>query len=497
MPKFYNLARMSVSGTPGTGTITLGSAVSGHLTFAAAGVADGEVVAYGIRDGANSEIGFGVYTAAGTTLTRNVSSSTNANAPISCTSAAEVYITIRAQDVMQQGLSPGGRLTLTSNTPVMIADALAQTTVYYTPYRGSYVPLYDGQSFVPVDFAQLSQLTTDTTKSPAAALPDSCYDIFVWNDAGTLRATRGPNWTKSATVTMTIANPCVVTWAAHGLAEGDPVVFTNSGGALPTGITAGTTYYVSRSPAAGTFSFSTSLANAASNTRVTTSGTQSGTHTATNRTRLRGTGAGTTELTLVKGLYVNTNAITNGPAAQRGTYVGTIRTNASSQVDWDFGELSLTSVKFNVWNAFNRVMMVGYVFDGSGSYTYTSNANRAAHGSIEMQARFVVGLREDTILVSLTNDHATVAVQGAICFGFIGFNCTDGANPSGMGIKLANQLFTSAPTSTGIATVPNCTGRWLPAPGAYYVTALESSDNTNANSFNTNGDSSLAIQMMA
>jgi len=76
------------------------------------------------------------------------------------------------------------------------------------------------------------------------------------------------------TCTMTIATPCVVTDATHGLSINDPVVFRTTG-ALPTGITAGTTYYIiSAGFAAGSFRVSTSVGGAA----VNTSGSQSGTH---------------------------------------------------------------------------------------------------------------------------------------------------------------------------------------------------------------------------
>jgi hypothetical protein len=102
--KLYNLARMN-STTTGTGTLTLGVAVSGYLTFALAGVADGDVVLYGIKDGANSEVGWGTYTASGTTLSRNVYKSTNANALISCSGSQEVYVTALAAD--GGGLLPG------------------------------------------------------------------------------------------------------------------------------------------------------------------------------------------------------------------------------------------------------------------------------------------------------------------------------------------------------------------------------------------------------
>lgn len=86
--------------TVGTGTITLGSAVSGFLTFALAGVANLDVVSYGIKDGANSETGTGTYTSSGTTLSRTVTKSTNSNSAISLSGSAEVYITFRAEDVV-------------------------------------------------------------------------------------------------------------------------------------------------------------------------------------------------------------------------------------------------------------------------------------------------------------------------------------------------------------------------------------------------------------
>lgn len=83
------------------------------------------------------------------------------------------------------------------------------------------------------------------------------------------------------TVTMTIASPCVVTLTNHGLRNGTGVVFTTSG-ALPTGVTSGTTYYA-RYVAANTFHLYDTYANAidtgSTTGRVNTSGSQSGTHT--------------------------------------------------------------------------------------------------------------------------------------------------------------------------------------------------------------------------
>jgi len=99
MAKLFNLARMSTA-TTGTGTITLGSAISGFLSFASAGVADGDVVTYAISDGAASEIGRGTYTSSGTTLSRDtILTSTNSGSAISLSGTAQVIVTASAEDL--------------------------------------------------------------------------------------------------------------------------------------------------------------------------------------------------------------------------------------------------------------------------------------------------------------------------------------------------------------------------------------------------------------
>lgn len=79
----------------------------------------------------------------------------------------------------------------------------------------------------------------------------------------------------SSTVTISIASPGVVTWNANGLADGTPVVLTTTG-ALPTGLVAGTIYYV-LARATNTFQLSQTPGGAP----IVTTGSQSGTHTAT------------------------------------------------------------------------------------------------------------------------------------------------------------------------------------------------------------------------
>lgn len=78
----------------------------------------------------------------------------------------------------------------------------------------------------------------------------------------------------TGTATMTIASPCVVTWGSSALVDGTPVVFSTTG-ALPTGLTVGTTYYI-KNRSGTTFNL---VATYGGTTLINTTGTQSGTHT--------------------------------------------------------------------------------------------------------------------------------------------------------------------------------------------------------------------------
>lgn len=63
--------KQTVSGTPGTGAITLSTAVSGFIRFQDdTRISDGSVAYYTIEDGANRERGIGTYSTTGPTLTR-------------------------------------------------------------------------------------------------------------------------------------------------------------------------------------------------------------------------------------------------------------------------------------------------------------------------------------------------------------------------------------------------------------------------------------------
>jgi len=102
----------------------------------------------------------------------------------------------------------------------------------------------------------------------AALDVDSDYNFkVVPNDASAAQ---------SAVATISIAAPGVITHTAHGLPAGSAVKFSTTG-ALPTGLTAGTTYYVKTVLSADTYS----VAATPTGTAITTTGTQSGTQTVT------------------------------------------------------------------------------------------------------------------------------------------------------------------------------------------------------------------------
>lgn len=73
-----------------------------------------------------------------------------------------------------------GRLTLTSGTPVTTGDVTGAASIFFTPYQGNQIALFDGSAqWKPYQFAELT-LALGTLTS---GLP---YDVFLYDNAGTL-----------------------------------------------------------------------------------------------------------------------------------------------------------------------------------------------------------------------------------------------------------------------------------------------------------------------
>lgn len=93
-------------------------------------------------------------------------------------------------------IRPQGRLTLTTGLPVLAADVLAATTLFYTAFEGNYVPIWDGATWQTRQFAADLSLALDSNAVHTnyhQAL--KAFDVFLANDNGTLRMVTGPAWT--------------------------------------------------------------------------------------------------------------------------------------------------------------------------------------------------------------------------------------------------------------------------------------------------------------
>lgn len=148
----------------------------------------------------------------------------------------------------------------------------------YNSGRGQYWLFFGAQAFVMTSYGPgrtswarylFSEIITDWT-----LLGDELYLRTINNKVWHVTEDAMSDDITTSVVTITIASPGVVTLATNGFQNGDPVVLSTTG-ALPTGLVAGTTYYVV-SVATNTFS----LAATVGGTPINTSGAQSGVHTA-------------------------------------------------------------------------------------------------------------------------------------------------------------------------------------------------------------------------
>lgn len=72
-----------------------------------------------------------------------------------------------------------GRLTLTSGTPVTTADVTAATNIFFTPYNGNRITLYNGANWDTFTFSEL-------TLPLGTLTPSICYDVFAVLKGGTV-----------------------------------------------------------------------------------------------------------------------------------------------------------------------------------------------------------------------------------------------------------------------------------------------------------------------
>jgi hypothetical protein len=214
MAKLVNRAKMTTA-TTGTGTITLGSAVDGFQTFAAAGVLDTDVVRYVIEDGDEFEIGSGTFDETGGTLTRTVSESSNAGSPINLSGDAEVYITAIAADIVQ----PGDNVSVLTNDAGYSTTTGTVTSVDLTAGTGISVsggPITSSGSITVTNEApdQVVVLTGGTGISTSGTYPN----FTITNDEPHIPTNLGSSGTGATrTITSSTGSDTSITYSAADL----------------------------------------------------------------------------------------------------------------------------------------------------------------------------------------------------------------------------------------------------------------------------------------
>jgi hypothetical protein len=90
-----------------------------------------------------------------------------------------------------------GRLTLQSGVAISTSEQADKTNVYFTPYNGNIIDLYDGTKWVRNTFTEL-------TLAVGAFTASKPYDIYIYNNAGTLTLS-GTEWTDASTRATALA----------------------------------------------------------------------------------------------------------------------------------------------------------------------------------------------------------------------------------------------------------------------------------------------------
>jgi len=160
-----------------------------------------------------------------------------------------------------------------------------------------------------------------------------------------------------------------------------------------------------------------------------------------------------TALFMINGILLNNAAITNGPAAQRGTYVGTIRSNASAQLDWVLGSSAAGggAAFLGVWNCYNRVDIATTVQDATASETVGAIVTRPFFNSTNNRVSAVFGLAEDAIFAFAQSKIFSPTSYAEVGIGF-------------------NSITAMSGLHTGIHS--GSTGMWGHADGRYATVAL-------------------------
>ena len=186
MVKFVDRVKLNLT-TTGTGTVTFGTVVEGFQSLSDASVVDAETVRYTIESGTDYEVGTGTIGLAGGTYTmaRSPSSSSESNnSAINVASGAQCFLTMLAEDVVQNlyelsdvsDTTPSGGQTLSWDlntstwSPTSPSGGIATVSNYAglpsSPSATDLAWVLDTKSLYIYDGTEWDRFYTDTNAVP-------------------------------------------------------------------------------------------------------------------------------------------------------------------------------------------------------------------------------------------------------------------------------------------------------------------------------------------
>jgi hypothetical protein len=413
-PLFYDRVKETTA-TTGTGTLTLAGAATGFRAFSTVG--NGNSCCFCITDSAgNWEVAVGTYTSAGTTLSRQeVLSSSNAGAAVNFAAGTkDVFLVDPAVSAGPQVVRPGGRLTMTTATSVTTTDVTGASaqTLYYTPHRDDRLELWDGYTWRPTTFSEVSLASSS------------------------IRASRGGGMTGD----ITNGSPIITNFTTTGFQPGDPVVGSN----IPTtavikSVDSGTQVTLTENATATATGASLTVYYANYDVfGYLSSGVLAleTTRWATNTTR-------NTAVVYADGRLTRTGA-------KDRLYLGSVRLAS-------YENLEDSVAKRFVWNAYSRVERPMQAIESAASWTYSTAAWRAVNANNAIRLQMMRGLDEDAAYAA----YAFTAFGSGWAFG-IGLDSTTAVALIGSGASSGAVQITGTTPYAG-----------LPGLGFHYLQALE------------------------
>jgi hypothetical protein len=287
---------------------------------------------------------------------------------------AEGRLTVSSSVSLPQG---GGSVSHANTAPDVDTDN-SSGTLYYTPYVGNRISIFDGTQW------NMEVFPASTSLSLLNALANETFDVFGFMNGGPggtfamERVAWGTNTaynisgvTVGATTTITFTEP----GGTQPFVVGDIVEIKDTNGTAGTTILHGA-WAVSAVGGSGT----TRTVDLASVTTTGLTYTGGGTIRKNKNTR-------TTALAVQDGIYVKSGDPTR-------KYLGTFRTTGENNLTID------NRTKRFVWNYYNRCARSILKIEQTNTWTYGTSTWRAMNNRADNRLEFVTGMAEDTVTVS-------------------------------------------------------------------------------------------------